>query len=120
MTEERRASTEDTKSAEAAAKCSSCIHRGVAPRDEPCRECLTEFPKHHSIFVEEGERKDSKDIIHDGGCRSCRYDYGDDDDKTPFFICESCKRKIAWCYGGDGDELCNYCWELSGGDDGSE
>jgi len=26
------------------------------------------------------------------------------------FICSKCKRKIGYCFGGDGDELCNDCW----------
>lgn len=106
---------------EALVLCSSCVNREVSHRDEPCFGCLKEFPKNHCVFVEQDEHKDREDIIHDGGCKGCSHVYGDiHDGKTEYFICDSCKRKIAWCYGGDGDELCNYCWGLRRDEDGSE
>lgn len=27
-----------------------------------------------------------------------------------WFTCECCHRPVPWCFGGDGDELCNDCF----------
>lgn len=27
------------------------------------------------------------------------------------FVCEACGRQTPWCCGGDGDELCDDCWD---------
>ncbi len=40
------------------------------------------------------------DSVHDIGCEGC----------GGIFICEKCKIKVGYCLGGDGDELCNDCW----------
>jgi hypothetical protein len=35
-------------------------------------------------------------------------------DDGEWFACEMCDRPIYYCYGGDGDELCNNCWVAVG------
>ena len=54
----------------------------------------------------------------------CGYDHDVEcngmDDCTMTFVCDCCGEDAPYCFGGDGDELCDSCWSSQHGKVGKD